>query len=267
MAQPRRRLGWVTLLGFALALWAWADVLVGRQPGWPEAIGVGLFAFALVVASAHLGSQGFLPALVRGPADRRQVGLSFDDGPDPSTTPEVLATLATFGAHATFFVIGEKAAQHPDLLRRIAEAGHEVASHGYRHSWRDLVTPRRAVRDLQRTTAAIEASGIDAAPFFRPPYGVAVPALAVAVRQCKVDVVGWSLRTFDAAGRGDPEARGRAVGSRAAAGDIILLHDAPQRPGGRPPLGPMMLEPLLQQLARRGLRGACISELFGLRLS
>src|SRR5436190_20390419 len=107
-----------------------------------------------------------LPGLER---IERQVALTFDDGPDPDATPEVLDALEAAGHKATFFLVGEQVATHPDLAREIAARGHEVQAHCFDHTHHEqLADPRD---DLSRTIEAIfKATGV-APTMQRPPYG------------------------------------------------------------------------------------------------
>ena len=257
------RMRWPSFLALAVAIWGVCDGVVGHAPGWPEAAAFVLLVAGLYWAVAHLQSQGFVPVICRGRADRQAVALTFDDGPDPATTPQVLELLAKHHARATFFVIGEKALAHPELLRRIRDAGHEVATHGFRHDWRAILTPDRARAQVQRGIDSVLAALGTLPKFFRPPYGVATPALAVALRCSSIAVVGWSVRTHDGSGRGDPAERARWTIATMKPGDIILMHDAPETPGGRMPLGPVMLPLVLQGLRDRGLISVVLSDLVG----
>ena len=76
----------------------------------------------------------FADVVTEGPSDARGVALTFDDGPDPQSTPQVLELLEAAGARATFFVIGKKAEAHPELIERIHDAGHTLGVHSYGHS-------------------------------------------------------------------------------------------------------------------------------------
>src|SRR4029077_11602745 len=103
-------------------------------------LGVVAFLFALhgVIASVGLlpKSSWLGPNLTRLPnaaATRGEVAITIDDGPDPEVTPQVLAILRDYGATATFFCIGERAAAHPDLCRQLVAAGHAIENHGQRH--------------------------------------------------------------------------------------------------------------------------------------
>jgi peptidoglycan-N-acetylglucosamine deacetylase len=254
---------WPLLLSSLIAIWGIADGMVGRVPGWPELLGFLVLVVALYWASSDLRSQGFVRAVWRGPRQRRAVALTFDDGPDPSTTPQVLELLAEHGARATFFVIGEKARRHPDLVRRIRDQGHEVGTHGFRHDWRAILTPARALAQVQQGIDSVLKALGTPPRYFRPPYGVTTPGLAVALGQGALTVVGWSLRTHDGSGRGDPLERAQWTARTAQPGDIILMHDAPEVPGGRMPLGPAMLPMVLEGLHDRGFVSVVLSDLLG----
>jgi peptidoglycan/xylan/chitin deacetylase (PgdA/CDA1 family) len=253
---------WPLLITTVLAVWIVADVVVGREPGLAEGLACLGCLLALAWASYDLRSQGFVAAFCRGSRASSDVALTFDDGPDPTTTPQVLETLAARGVVATFFLVGAKAEQHPELARRIAEAGHEVGNHGYEHRWQAMLTPARAERLIEQGRDAIRrACGVEPRSF-RPPYGVTTPALGLAVRRLGVQVAGWSVRTMDTTKRANQADRlARETLARVAPGDVLLLHDAPERPGGPAPAGPAMLETLLAGLAKRGLQAVTLSQL------
>jgi peptidoglycan/xylan/chitin deacetylase (PgdA/CDA1 family) len=158
--------------------------------------------------------------------DRDRVALTFDDGPHPQGTPAVLAELDRRGARATFFLVGEQVARDPGLAREVADAGHEIALHGYRHT---LLLRRRVAElaaDLDRAAAAI-ADATGAAPrLYRPPYGVFSSGSLAHVR-----ARGWRPLLWSRWGR-DWERRATAssIARRATAGlrpgDVVLLHDS-----------------------------------------
>src|SRR5690606_17793523 len=126
------------------------------------------------------------------------VALTFDDGPDPRTTPRILDLLERRGQRATFFVIGQKAEAHPELLRRIHAGGHLLALHGYIHRWfYAFLTPTTVQQDIQRTQDAVEAATGTRPVLFRPPVGQASPRTVAGARRAGVAIVGWSTRTGD----------------------------------------------------------------------
>src|SRR4029453_916886 len=108
----------------------------------------------------------------RGPAGRRSVALTFDDGPHPVTTRRILAVLAATRHRATFFVLGEKARLHPEVVREIHAAGHTIGVHGDRHDrFHSFRMPWRVRRELLRAARSVEdATGVRP-PLFRPPLG------------------------------------------------------------------------------------------------
>lgn len=252
---------WALQLVTVAAAVAWLEVAAGRVPGWPEAVAALVVAGALTLAAVSPGARGFVPAVTRGPTQAPRVALTFDDGPDPLTTPRVLAALAAAGVHATFFLVGAKARREPALARRLRDEGHEVGAHGHEHRWTVMLTSARATRDLRDASDAIAASCGVRPTAVRPPYGVTTPAFAAAVRRLGLSVVGWSVRSFDTVRAGDPAALARRLAASARPGSIILLHDAPERTGGRTPMGPELVAPLVAELRARGLEPVTVAEL------
>jgi peptidoglycan/xylan/chitin deacetylase (PgdA/CDA1 family) len=195
----------------------------------------------------------FVDAVVRGPRDARGVALTFDDGPDPKWTPRILATLAHHKAKATFFLVGKKAEEHPEVVRAILEAGHAVGLHSYAHDRLFALRRERRVReDLERGLEVLEKLTGQRPTLFRPPIGHTNPAIARVVDSLDLTVVGWS-----AAGRdGLESARVEDVVSRIRRdlreGTIVLLHDAPER-GSREPAAVKALPLILDALAAERL--------------
>jgi peptidoglycan-N-acetylglucosamine deacetylase len=106
----------------------------------------------------------------RGPAGSARVALTFDDGPHPVTTRQVLEALAPTRHRATFFVLGEKVRRHPDVVREIHAGGHSLALHGDSHDRLHSFRMPWSVRDaILRAEAAVEAATGARPPFFRPP--------------------------------------------------------------------------------------------------
>ena len=154
-----------------------------------------------------------------------QIVLTFDDGPAPQTTLAVLEVLRSHGATATFFVLMGRARRHPDLIRRIVEAGHEVALHGIDHVAlpglsSDEVTERtvRGRRELEELTG-------EPVRWMRPPYGRQTMANWLAVRRSGVEPVLWGTTLWDAKHTTDDQriARASRLMNR---GTILLAHDA-----------------------------------------
>src|SRR5437773_7349387 len=130
-------------------------------------------------------------SLRRGDRGSRWLALTFDDGPGPDT-PAVLAALDRAGARATFFVLGGKALERPDLVREIAARGHAVGLHGFSHRKLHLAGPAATASELDRGREAVRACGVEPVPFFRAPHGLKGPLLGRALRSRGLRLVGWT---------------------------------------------------------------------------
>ncbi|HEV2111517.1 MAG TPA: polysaccharide deacetylase family protein [Gammaproteobacteria bacterium] len=233
--------------------------------GWPPLIpGLVVLALVLLVTDgiARPGSSLFYPTVTHGPRDGRRVALSFDDGPDPDMTPQVLDVLAEYRAHATFFVIGKALQAHPEIGRRMAAEGHAIGNHSWQHSrWQNFWFAGRLEREIARGEQAITAVTGAAAPIpYRPPVGLKSGGLGHAAWRRGLTLVAWSLHSRDTRLR-DPESIARRVLARVRGGDIVLLHDGHDLPGRRRPLCAPALRLILAGLRERGLECVTIPEL------
>jgi peptidoglycan/xylan/chitin deacetylase (PgdA/CDA1 family) len=153
--------------------------------------------------------------------DNPVASLTFDDGPHPEFTPRLLQILKRHGASATFFMIGEKAHRHPDIVRCVAEAGHAIGNHSWNHvSFPSLDGARR--REQIRACANVIKPCGDR--LFRPPYGHLNARSRLDIVLLGHKVVGWNIdaRDWD---RRDGGLIAQNLLARTQAGSIILLHD------------------------------------------
>jgi peptidoglycan/xylan/chitin deacetylase (PgdA/CDA1 family) len=192
-----------------------------------------LLAGAVVAAGAagawaafRSGSPLFGPLIRRGPRAVPRAALTFDDGPGPST-PAILDALAEQGVKATFFVLGRQARRHPDLVRRMRDEGHQVASHGYDHGILVLRGVAHVRDQIARTEHAVEdAAGPGTMTrVFRAPHGFRGPTTWPAVRSAGYRMAGWTTGVFDSADPG-PDVVAERSARALAPGCILLLHDA-----------------------------------------
>jgi uncharacterized protein (TIRG00374 family) len=214
-----------------LALLVLAIELGGNgHPSAAAAIGAGLVAALIWAADAFLVSFDlWCGSLRRGDPTRRVVALTFDDGPGPDT-PAVLAALDRAGARATFFVLGAKAAERPDLVREIAARGHAVGLHGFSHGKLHLAGPATLASELDRGLEAVRACGVEPVPFFRAPHGLKGPLLGPALRRRGLRLVGWTRGVWDTERPGASRIARRATDGLRP-GEIVLLHDGCGTPG------------------------------------
>ena len=203
---------------------------IAAQPAlWPWAVSAMLgshalnFAFGLVPASTALGpviSQ--LPPVA---AERGEIALTFDDGPDVDVTPHVLDLLDTVGARATFFCVGSRARAHPQLVREIATRGHAVENHTFGHSsFFGFYGVGRLARDISDAQKAL-ADIVGIAPrLFRAPFGIRTPLTEPALARLGLRCVAWNVRSLDSTDDDAARVASRVV-RRLRPGAIVLLHD------------------------------------------
>lgn len=252
--------GWTPTPLIRASLWAHGAgaLAMAAQPHlWPELLTALACNHAVLGCAMH--PQGALlgPNLRRLPDGGAGIALTFDDGPDPEVTPRVLDLLDAYAAKASFFVIGQRAAAHPALVREILRRGHAVENHTHRHSpafaLRGPWALRREVSEAQR--AIVDAGGV-APRFFRAPMGLRSPLLDPVLAAEGLSLVSWTRRGHDAVRR-EPAPVLRRLLHGIAARDILLLHDgncARDARGRAVVLS--VLPPLLEALAALSLRTA-----------
>jgi peptidoglycan/xylan/chitin deacetylase (PgdA/CDA1 family) len=230
--------------------------------GWLAAIPLAGFLL-LCLAAPFFPQFGFyLPVICKGASGKKAVAITFDDGPDPLTTPLLLKLLLKRRIKATFFVTGEKAAAHPKLVKELVQQGHLVGNHSYKHSYRMLFkTSPSIVKDIQAAQNVLNDFGVRPLAF-RPPAGITSPGLKSALLETGMYLVNFSCRSLDGGNRRISNIAKRIL-KRIRPDDIVLLHDS------RPPdesLIPVWLnevENLLAGIETKGLEILPLSELIG----
>jgi len=191
------------------------------------------------------------------------VALTFDDGPDPHTTPLVLDRLDQLSLAATFFCLGEQVVSHPELVSEIRDRGHQVETHGFRHEHHFVRSPRWVRADLNSAMDAMEQVGIHPR-WFRPPFGQTTGATMVEAWRHSLRLVLWSAwgREWD---EPDASSVARRVRAGIGPGGIVLLHDADvQSPPGSSRRATEALGPIAEDLHRQGLAALTLDDLVGL---
>ena len=254
---PQRRRGLALALRATIGVHVATPFAALAMPQTLPWLAAGLAGNHLALAAAGMWPRSTLlgPNVRRLPAAsaaRREVALTFDDGPDPEITPRVLALLEEAGAHASFFCIGSQARAHPALVRRIVQAGHSIENHSDTHPAAFACYSPAALRRQIGLAQATLTDLSGAAPgFFRAPMGLRSPLLDPVLAETSLRFVSWTRRALDGV-RTDPQAGFVRLTTRLAAGDILLLHDG--RAARAPSGAPMVLEILPGLLA--ALRGA-----------
>lgn len=225
---------------------------------WPGWLGLLVLAHAVITIAGLLPRSTVLgPNLVRLPAAaalRGEVALTIDDGPDPEVTPQVLTQLAEAKVKATFFCIGWRARQHPDVLRAIVAAGHQVENHGDSHSKAfSLFGPRRMTTDIRAANATLTDITGRAPRFFRATAGLRNPFLDPVLHRLEMRLASWTRRAYDTR-CGNADTVYHRLTDGLDAGEILLLHDghAARTTDGQPVIL-AMLPRLLATLNERQL--------------
>ncbi len=195
-----------------------------------------------------------LPIKTRLRTRERVVALTFDDGPSVLVTPRILETLESYGAQATFFVLGNQMENNSDLVRRMVSRGHAVGLHGQTHA--PLVLPSWAA--INRTLAEANANVHHACPdadlcWLRAPHGFKTLALPFLARRAGLHLCAWSLNAHDYQ-LSDPVQIAQNVLKRLHPGAIVLLHD-----GAANSATADALPLILQGLAQNGYRCVFLS--------
>ncbi len=166
----------------------------------------------------------FLPIISRGKSGKKAVALTFDDGPDPKTTPALLSLLSSHNIKATFFVIGKKADEYPELITKIIADGHTVGNHSYHHDTLVMLKSyKRLKQEIEDTQNILKKHNIIPL-LFRPPVGITNPKLKTALSELNMKAVNFSCRAFDLGNRRIKHISKKIL-KNLHSDDIILLHD------------------------------------------
>jgi len=173
--------------------------------------------------------RDYAPYISRGGTKRKEIALTFDDGPGP-TTPALLRYLVANGVPATFFLVGKAIGEHPELVRREADAGFTLGAHTERHARLAAKTVAQQELEIMASADRITRFTGHAVRLFRPPYGSFDANTLAVLRASRMLMVLWSVDPNDySAKRAGPIVSATLAGARP--GSIVLLHDGP---GPRP---------------------------------
>lgn len=186
------------------------------------------------------------------PATDKKIALTFDDGPHPKVTRQILETLEKYEAKATFFVVGQEVKEHPEILKAVYNAGHEIGNHTFNHEKLTTLSTKEIKQQIQATDTLIKSTIGQRATVFRPPYGSYDKTIT---DQLNVPNVLWTIDTLDWKHR-DPEKTVLAVKEHAKNGSIILMHDIHQATADA-------LDEVLATLQKQGYEFVTVSELLG----
>ena len=191
-----------------------------------------------------------------GPSGSNQLALTFDDGPHPKYTPQILEALGEAGVPATFFVLGSQVEQHPEIVAKMIEGGHELGNHTYSHTNLGKISWRRGCEELQAADRLLRQQDPRFQGLFRPPWGwIGLGGALYSIRNgCRAAM--WSIDSRDYLLDGTQPLIERIESASMRAGDILLFHDDNAYTAEA-------IGPILRLLSDRGFAFATVSDLLG----
>ncbi len=249
---PRRRgtaTSWAAALVLAFAVGLWAGGAAFSPP--PS------------VPAAASGTAPATPAPVRilrsVPTTAKAIALTIDDGPSPKYTPMILQLMQQYGAHATFFVIGQEVERYPQILKQEVDAGDEIGNHGYHHLTLTNVTSEQLVSEVQTAEQTLVSLTGSDPTLYRLPGGKSDPAALRQLADLGYKIVMWSIDTRDYVYR-SPAAIVAQVQKEVAPGAIVIFHDG----GGNQQHTVDALKTLLPWLKEQGYQMMTVSQLLAM---
>lgn len=186
---------------------------------------------------------------------KNHIAITFDDGPHPEFTPQVLDVLKKYHAKATFFCIGKHIEAHPSIFERIINEGHVVGNHTFSHDNRfGFFNTKKVISELEQTNATVKKLTGLTMQLYRPAFGVTNPRINKALQLLQLQSVGWNKRSLDTTVLNKDKVLNR-VTKNLKKGDVILLHDTSSK-------SVLVLEQLLIFLRHENLQSVTISDLF-----
>lgn len=217
--------------------------------GWLVATVIGSF---FIKYNYHLNAFNSNPNIVKN-----QIAITFDDGPNPQFTPQVLALLKKYNAKATFFCIGKHIEKYPELFKQIANDKHVIGNHSYSHSNNfGFFSSNKVIKEINTNNNLIVNLLNKECKLFRPPFGVTNPAIKNAIKKTGHHVMGWNVRSLDTKIK-EPKDILKRITKNLKAGDVILLHDTNKRTV-------VVLEQLLLFLREQQFEAVTIDKLFNI---
>ena len=186
-----------------------------------------VFAYSLIVfyGCYYIGSNFFIKVICEASTDKKEIAISFDDGPAPLYTPAILLALKNEDVKATFFCIGKHIPGNEQILKQAVDEGHIVGNHSYTHHfWFDMFSAKQMLGDLEMTDNEMKRVTGLTPKLFRPPYGVTNPNLKKAIINGGYTPVGWSVRSMDTVIKDEKKLLNKVTASLKP-GAVFLFHD------------------------------------------
>ena len=217
-----------------------------------------LVILILFIGSASMSWNLYLKALTKGKNTEKKIAITFDDGPHERTL-KLLDVLKKYNVKATFFCIGKNIEKHPDILKRIDLENHLIGNHTFSHShFINFYGKKRLSEEIENTTLLIEKHIQKKTLIFRPPHGVTNPPLANSIRRLGLNVIGWSIRSFDTMKTFNSKLIDDLV-TKIKPGSVLLLHDHIEK-------SDELLAGILDYALKNGYKCVGVDELFNINV-
>jgi peptidoglycan/xylan/chitin deacetylase (PgdA/CDA1 family) len=173
----------------------------------------------------YIQASFFIPVICSLKTNKKVIALSFDDGPDPEKTPQILRLLKETNTKATFFCIGNKIAANKDIVKQTYNEGHLIGNHSFSHGfWFDMLSTEKMTDELRATDEAVNDAIGKKPKLFRPPYGVTNPNVRNAILSGDYIPVGWNVRSLDTVIKDQKKLLAK-IKNKLAPGAVFLFHD------------------------------------------
>ncbi|WP_053083744.1 polysaccharide deacetylase family protein [Rubeoparvulum massiliense] len=184
-----------------------------------------LISTTVIMMLLTLSVHALHEPIFRSNTEQKVVAITFDDGPDPTYTPQILQRLQFHQVPATFFMLGSQAERYPAIVREVQQQGHEIGNHGYHHLQLENLSKEHIQREIQRTNQVIQRITGKPVRYYRPPNGVITHQVLQAVEAEGQLLIFWSVDPKDWSLKRTAEVIAKSVQGKVKPGDIILFHD------------------------------------------
>jgi peptidoglycan/xylan/chitin deacetylase (PgdA/CDA1 family) len=218
-----------------------------------------MVAILLILAIALLQApfMKYAFGVNRAVTQQKVIALTYDDGPLPPYTLDLIDTLERYQAKATFFAIGEHIQKRPEITQEVIHRGHEMANHSFSHPSMVFKSPQFTRTEIEETDRVIRSLGFTEDILFRPPWGRRLLVVPLQMWQMRKKLIMWDIDSKDYREDYTPEAIAQQVIDRARPGSIVVMHDG----GGDRSRTVAATEIILDTLSQKGYRFETVSDL------